>query len=468
MLRNKNTKFSNKYNHVANYISQRSHSEKIACNIKPIDKGFFYAPTLLPLNTLFAKIEPLGHKKTIRRSKRLSETTNQDYEKRFNTSGTTAPKIEKRKQKIEKIPPQNKKEPYKKFDYDINGNKVYTTYSRKNLTKRARAKHFTDLLIKPMFWYAQKNNSPLLQQYKNILECNRVLLQDGDTLKGTYCSNKACQVCSRIRTARLIDAYEMPIKELSEDSNGSDFVTLTIKNCKAENLKDEVKKMIKIFTLINRKLRERYGLDTWGVRQLECTYNKTFNEYHPHFHIVCPKNMGNIFVDEWLKHNPISDRKGQNIKNFDGNFKELFKYATKIVDVQKKDSYEIDPITGKKVININLKALDTILQAFTGVRITQSFGALSKIKVDENLNKDNVAQSYTDLPVIPQPPPQIMTVVNDNGELVEEWVELPPKPMVKWWWIGNDWYFEASKNCDVGALAGYNSNNNLIYKFYDK
>lgn len=455
-MRSKNKKYSAQKNHVADYLFSLSNSEKTRCNIRRNKQPIFFAPIQVSKTSIFGEIQPIISNKHIKQAKRAEKLQNKTSLKAFNTSGTTAPSFptthgKKRKKKEKKfIRPSEKNDP------------IDVRLEKKSLDKRAQAKFRTQALIRPMLSWAEKNKSPLLQQYHNIMSCNSMLIQKGDTISGSYCGNRACQVCSRIRTAKMIDAYEMPLKEFGENSGGLEFVTLTVKNVKGDLFAPTVKKMIKEFTLINRYMREKLKLQTGGVRQLESTYNKVTNEYHPHFHVVCAQGHGDIILEQWLKRFPSSDIKGQQVKQWDGNLKELFKYATKIVDSTKKtkrkiaegeftSDYEIDPITGKKIIRVNLKALDTILQGFKGVRVTQPFGELGKVKVEEDINKIIEAQAYKDLPEITQ----TNLVVNDDGELVEE------KVWRFWMWRGSDWI------CDgLQALSGYKSSQTFIYKFY--
>jgi plasmid rolling circle replication initiator protein Rep len=75
----------------------------------------------------------------------------------------------------------------------------------------------------------------------------------------------------------LVESY--PDKKYS-------FITLTVKNCKVEDIRATVKKMAKMWDKIrinNRGLRkELIGF----ARSFEITYNKKRQDFHPHFHII--------------------------------------------------------------------------------------------------------------------------------------------------------------------------------------
>ena len=57
----------------------------------------------------------------------------------------------------------------------------------------------------------------------------------------TYCKNRWCQTCNRIRTARLINGYLPQIKELFQPV----FVTVTLPTVGGKELKPRIEEMEK-------------------------------------------------------------------------------------------------------------------------------------------------------------------------------------------------------------------------------
>ena len=92
----------------------------------------------------------------------------------------------------------------------------------------------------------------------------------------------------------MMAGYIEPLRELGDLY----FTTLTIKNVKAENLAETIEKMLKDISNIIRVLRERKKINISGIRKIEITYNAKMDTYHPHFHILHNKNVGDIIIEE--------------------------------------------------------------------------------------------------------------------------------------------------------------------------
>jgi len=244
----------------------------------------------------------------------------------------------------------------------------------KSLYRRAKAKYFTNSFVIPLALL----KSDLQKSYNNtIYGCSNVLRQRGQKITGKYCGNRWCIVCNRIKTAKLINAYKPELEKLKDKQ----FVTLTIKNVKGENLRSAMLDMIKTFQNIRRELHKK-KIRFVGIRKLECTYNPGTNEYHPHFHLIVEGILpAKLLVDSWLRRYPTSDKRAQNIKPADnGSLMELFKYFSKI-------------ITDK---TIYVKALDLIFTSMYRLRVYQPFGMSKVEKVTEEIDELQV-QTIEDL-----------------------------------------------------------------------
>lgn len=243
------------------------------------------------------------------------------------------------------------------------------------LKKRARSKWYTQKITLHLF----DIESELNKYYSSAYHCNNILKQKGKEIKGKYCNSRICNVCNRIRTAKLMNGYINPLMELGD----LEFTTLTLKNCKKQDLKATIEGMQKNRTLIFRKIREKLKIDFSGIVKIEVTYNPNDDTYHPHFHILSNQNTGSLIVDEWLKRypSPIAEKWAQKVVTADHNsLKELFKYSTKFLV---KD-------TKAKTLNIYVHALDTIMIALYKKRTFQTFGALKKIQISEDIEKEDL------------------------------------------------------------------------------
>jgi hypothetical protein len=241
----------------------------------------------------------------------------------------------------------------------------------KSLIRRARAKFFSYAVVFPLIAL----DSPLHKSYWNTYHCCETLAREGETVTGSYCKNRWCTVCNRIRTAVLINTYK-PVLESWEDKW---FVTLTIPNVPAEELKDALKGMQVEFSRIRKTLGKRNergkGEKFVGFRKLECTYNPNRNDYHPHYHVIVKgEQMARELLSEWLRRFPDADNKAQDIRPADDDsVMELFKYFTKLITKANRS----------KDGQVFIKPLDVIFQAIRGKRTFQNFGFTAPKEVEK-------------------------------------------------------------------------------------
>ena len=249
-----------------------------------------------------------------------------------------------------------------------------TGTTKKSLKQKAKNTYFSKELAKNLMCL----DSKLLKAYKRTYyDCCAVIVQDGKKLTSRYCGARWCNTCNRIRTAKLLNGYLKPLKELSNPY----FVTLTIPNVIKADLKHSIREMLSTSTKIIRCLKYK-GYAVNGIRKLECTYNSISDTYHPHFHfIVDSKFIGNELITEWLNRYPNAERHCQDLQQInitnDAGIKELFKYQTKMVSKANND------------FQIFLSPLDTIFNSIKGIRTFQSFGNIKKVLEDiDNLQSE--------------------------------------------------------------------------------
>ena len=206
------------------------------------------------------------------------------------------------------------------------------------------------------------------KKYWKAFHCKNLLLQDGNTFRGSLCRKRWCQNCNRIKTAEMIKGYSEPLQELQKEDDLY-LITLTSKTVKQKRLRFEIEKKIKAFTRIKDSLRKNHNIKLVGCRKLEVTYNHKDDRYHPHFHFIQQgKKEAEMLLKYWYRHNPNASEKAQDVRPINANDSksliEVFKYATKEVA---KDE-------------INAKALHNIYVAIDGKRVFQTYGKLRKVK----------------------------------------------------------------------------------------
>lgn len=220
--------------------------------------------------------------------------------------------------------------------------------------------------------------SDLNKSYWRTFHCCEILLQDGKKIIGHYCNNRWCIVCNRIRTAKLINGY-LPV--IKSNFKVPMFVTLTIPNVSAEDLRRSIEEMTRTIIKINDTFRHRRDFRLKGIRKIECTYNEKHKDFHPHLHILVESKLAaDQLVQSWLKNYPDADKRGQDIRPADQNsLIELFKYSTKITAKSKN----------------NAEALDIIFKVLYKKRVFQPIG-LKKVSVSEDVDEIQ-AQEINDL-----------------------------------------------------------------------
>jgi len=249
---------------------------------------------------------------------------------------------------------------------------------RKNVLKRrAVAKYITNGIVFPLI----NLHSSLEKSYWNTAKrCVNELLQNENTIIGRYCNNRWCIVCNRIRTARMINDYLPVIKKEIEEPH---FVTLTIPNVPGTELRETITGMTRTIIKINSTFRHKKEYRLKGIRKLECTYNTTSNDYHPHLHfILAGEKAGQALINTWLHHYPAATRAAQNIKKADeGSLVELFKYSTKVVTGKNftKQGNQIE-------LKVHPAALDQIFGAMYGKRVFQAMG-IKKLDLSEDIEE---------------------------------------------------------------------------------
>jgi len=203
-------------------------------------------------------------------------------------------------------------------------------------------------------------NSPLKKSYWNTWHCNNVIIQEGQKLTSKYCNGRWCNVCNRVRMAKMINSYSLPLLSL----NDIHFVTLTAPNVGTRYLKTEVDKFFSTWRRIYKNIKTRYKhIQLKGMRKFEITFNP-HTGFNPHFHfIVSGSAPAKLLVDLWLKQFPNANRRGQDIRKVRHDKKsllEVFKYISK-------------PITKGYY---SAKAYDEIMIAAKRHRVTDPLGCI--------------------------------------------------------------------------------------------
>lgn len=286
---------------------------------------------------------------------------------------------------------------------------------------------------------AKKGDEEIIQAYWNTYHCQNQMISSGGRTYGKYCKNRFCTVCCGIRKADIINRYYDFIKTWEEPH----LVTVTAKAVPARSLKKRVSQMLQGFDIIfqlNKKRHQRgKAIKIIGIKSLECNFNPVKKTYNPHFHfIVQNSEAAELLVSEWLRicTPKFAIRIAQNIKKIDNLERaliEVIKYSSKIFtepDGKEDGTKKVNPL-------IYVKALHNILNAMKGHRIFDRFGfnlpqterskEKSFLQVHDykvwNYDPDQfnwIDKDSDELLTDYKPPPMLMTLMENNFDLVSE------------------------------------------------
>lgn len=272
---------------------------------------------------------------------------------------------------------------------------------------------------KEIDWQGKKIRNKLLSEsYKRlslkktyrVAECGTYLefkkaSADGNLkLKNAnFCKDRLCPMCSWRRSLKIFGQVSKIMDKVTENKNYRFlFLTLTVKNCEGDELSKEIDKLFKAFNLLFKRKQINKSILGW-FRALEVTHNinknsKSYNTYHPHFHIILMVNSSyfkkkELYINqkEWVKMWQeclgIDYAPQVNIKAFKSNSKartsksiaEVSKYTVKDVDYLLEDNEEL---TDESVYILNSALRNRRLVAF-GKELR---------KVHKELNLDDVEE----------------------------------------------------------------------------
>lgn len=252
------------------------------------------------------------------------------------------------------------------------------------LKKRAKRKIITNKIMLPLIDVAKsKGDFDRVKQYWNTYHCQGKLIRSGEFVFGKFCKNKCCTVCTAIRKAELINKYH-PVLAGWEDMY---FVTLTIKACKEDKLKNLFNAMYKAMSITLNRIKKRHqrsqGIKVMGIKSFECNFNPLTKTYNPHYHLIVPsKEIAELLIKEWLMTWKPKDgkrrlfytsRKAQDMRpanSLESDLVETIKYGSKIFtepDRKKDKKLTTSPL-------IYICALDNIYASMNGKRLFDRFG----------------------------------------------------------------------------------------------
>lgn len=256
----------------------------------------------------------------------------------------------------------------------------------------------------------------------NLSSCNSWWLLDyykeqkvKDFKKTNLCKDKFCNNCKKVKQASRLGKYMPMIENYKQDKNLY-HLTLTVPNCKGEDLAETIKTMFLSFRRIIRYLSldlkikgldfEQYGY-IGAIRSLEITFKG--DNYHPHLH--CIFAFDNPIIDNRYIENTFSNSKKNGYRkftDFEVLIQKVWYLLNNKIKVTKKSidelelgySCTLDPIdesSAYEVFKYMTKSTDedqniltyenfkTLYFALHRVRQIQGYGCFYNVKDDDSI-----------------------------------------------------------------------------------
>lgn len=189
-------------------------------------------------------------------------------------------------------------------------------------------------------------------------------------IKSNFCRERICKICAWRRQSKFISQM-LPIVEILKGKGYTFiFATLTMQNCKKEELSNSIDNLLQGYQLLSKR-REIQRAWKGICRSLEITYNDLNNDFHPHIHML-------IAVDKNYNKHYISQEKLSSL------WQECIKTDyIPIVDIRKvtRDKEEVGAI---ETLKYSLKpttaheALEAFLYTLKGRRLISFSGIFQK------------------------------------------------------------------------------------------
>lgn len=113
-----------------------------------------------------------------------------------------------------------------------------------------------------------------------------------------FCKDVLCPVCAWRKSLKLYSEVYKCVSELKK-THQFIFVTLTLKNCKSDDLKATISLLGKAYTKLMRKKRMKFVQGAF--KALEITYNGKTGEFHPHLHLIWAVSQDYFQSSDYLK-----------------------------------------------------------------------------------------------------------------------------------------------------------------------
>ena len=122
-----------------------------------------------------------------------------------------------------------------------------------------------------------------------------------------FCKVRLCPLCTWRRALKHGHQAKRILHELVQEKPNQRFImlTLTVKNCKAKDLKKVIGELLKAWDKMSRRKFFKNAVSGW-FRALEVTFSLARGDFHPHLHIIIAVTPS-YFKKNYVKHSQWVD-----------------------------------------------------------------------------------------------------------------------------------------------------------------
>lgn len=225
-----------------------------------------------------------------------------------------------------------------------------------------------------------------------------------------FCKDRLCPMCNWRRSLKIFGQVSQVMDELERQQYRFLFLTLTIRNCSADDLPATVQVLYDGWRMLYNK-KSIFKKSVEGTfRSLEVTRNPKDGTYHPHLHVILAVRpdyfrCGYIPQSEWsamwrscckLDYQPVVDIRTitPNDKGLSGAVAEVAKYAVKSSDFLRGSPDDMARTAWDFLTALSGRRLCSFTGVFANIRKQLALDDIESgdlINVDGNDLRDDVA-----------------------------------------------------------------------------
>jgi len=224
-----------------------------------------------------------------------------------------------------------------------------------------------------------------------------------------FCQLRLCPMCIARKSLKTFAQISQIMDEVQRKHPTFQpvFLTLTVKNCSGDDLRDVISHMTKSWYRLTNNKRFSSQVQGW-LRALEVTYNHRTGEYHPHFHAILlmdkpyfsKTNSRYMATEDWvqiwrtsarLEYDPVCDirKVRKNRENMAKTVAEIAKYTVKDNDFLQND--DVIHVLTQALARKQLFATGGIMQKIARDLNSEELGGGDLVHINDQAIREDVA-----------------------------------------------------------------------------